>query len=105
VNRGAGFTVTDTTTNRGKATAGASTTGYYLSSTQTWSSAATLLGGRSVPSLAQGAKSSGSVQVTVPSTASVGSYYVIACADDLKTVVESNESNNCRASSSRVAIR
>jgi outer membrane biosynthesis protein TonB len=106
VNRGGSFSATDTTTNRGTSTAGASTTRYYLSPTQTRSSSAILLGvSRFVPSLAAGARSSGTVQITVPSTATLGRYYLLACADDLQAVGESSESNNCRASSSRVTVQ
>src|SRR4029453_4960574 len=35
--------------------------------------------------------------VTIPSTLPLGIYYVVACADDLNTVVETDEGNNCKA--------
>jgi len=41
--------------------------------------------------------------VTVPRLAS-GTYYLFACADDKKTAVESNETNNCRSSATTVTI-
>jgi subtilase family serine protease len=34
----------------------------------------------------------------------LATYYVLACEDDLKKVSESNEGNNCRASTSRVVV-
>ena len=33
-----------------------------------------------------------------------GVYYVLACADDLAAILESNEANNCRASSTTVLV-
>jgi hypothetical protein len=36
--------------------------------------------------------------VTVPSSTPVGAYHVLACADDLGAVPETNEADNCRAS-------
>jgi len=102
---GGSFTVTDTTQNQGTATAGASTTRYRLSTDPIITSSDPLLtGSRSVPSLAAGASSSGSVLVTVPTTIAPGSYYLGACADDLGVVAESNETNNCRASTTTVQV-
>ena len=37
---------------------------------------------------------SSSVTVTIPVTTAVGAYYLLACADDLGAIPESNESNN-----------
>jgi hypothetical protein len=63
--------------------------------------------------LGAGATSTGSASVTVPVTTKVGvipttvspaTYYLLACADDLKKVPESNEKNNCKASATRVTV-
>jgi hypothetical protein len=34
----------------------------------------------------------------------LGSYFLLACADDVFQVIEANESNNCRASAGRVTV-
>jgi subtilisin family serine protease len=103
---GGSFTVTDTTKNSGTATAGGSTTRYRLSTDATITGSDVLLtGSRSVPSLATGVSSGGSIAVTVPSTVAPGTYYLGACADDPGAVTESNETNNCRASTTTIKVR
>jgi subtilase family serine protease len=98
------FSVTDTVRNRGGVAAGPSVTQYYLSKNTTKGSGDILLiGGRYVIGLAPGATSTAAVNVMIPGTA-VGAYYLLACADDMKVVVESNETNNCIASSSTVQV-
>lgn len=54
--------------------------------------------------VAAGATSSGTVTVTVPSNMALGTYYLIACADNTTTVTESDETNNCRASATTVQV-
>jgi C1A family cysteine protease len=99
------FSVSNTTQNQGSASAAASTTRYYLSTTTSKTGSSVLLTGtRSVASLAAGASSSGTVNVTVPTGTARATYYVIGCADDTSAVSESNESNNCRASSYRITV-
>jgi subtilase family serine protease len=102
---GGSFSVTDTVQNQGDVSAAASTTRYYLS-TDTAKDGADkrLTGSRSVPARAAGATSTGTVSVTVPNTTTVGTYYLLACADDTNAVVESNENNNCKASATTVDI-
>jgi hypothetical protein len=102
--RGAGFSASDTVNNGGNAAAGASTTRYWLSLDTKKSGTDILLGTRAVPGLAIGASSAGATGVTVPAAMSVGTYYLLACADDLKKVAESNEKNNCRASATTVTV-
>ncbi|MGI0024925.1 MAG: CARDB domain-containing protein, partial [Nitrososphaera sp.] len=103
--RGGRFSVTDTAKNQGTAPARGSTTRYYLSLDRLKSSGdKRLTGSRAVSSLAPGAKAAGTVTVTIPSTTTVGSYYRLACADDAKVVAESNESNNCKASTTKVKV-
>ena len=100
------FSITDTTKNQSTGSAAASTTRYYLSTTTSKTSSSVLLNGtRSVAALAAGGTSSGSVTVNVPSGITKTTYYAIACADDTSVVSESNESNNCKASSSRITVR
>jgi hypothetical protein len=103
--RGGSFSVTDTTTNQGTASAGASTTRFRLSLDSTITGADPLLtGSRAVASLAAAANSSGTITVTVPTTMALGTYYLGACADDLAAVAESNEVNNCRASTTTIQV-
>jgi subtilase family serine protease len=103
---GGSFSVTDTVQNQGDAVAGASATRYYLSLNSTRDSAdKSLTGTRSVPALAAGADSSGTITVTIPTTTAAGTYYLLACADGGGAVAETNETNNCRASSTTTIIQ
>ena len=102
---GSRFSVTDTAKNKGNAPSGASRTQYYLSLDTIKSGEDTLLtGGRAVAALAPGATSSGTVNVTIPFTTPMGTYYLLACADDRGVVAESDETNNCIASGSMVVV-
>lgn len=102
---GTSFTVTDTTTNSGDTTAGASTTRYYLSVDQFRNSGDRLLvGGRPVPTLDPTASNTGSRSVKIPNNAALGNFYLLACSDDLLVVAEGNEANNCLSSSTRVQV-
>jgi len=106
VTQGGTFSVTDTVQDNGSVGAGASTTRYYLSTDTTKSAGDVLLtGSRSVPALAAGASSTGTVSVTVPGATAVGTYFLLACADDTGAVPESNEGNNCIASSTTVQVQ
>jgi subtilase family serine protease len=98
------FTVTDTAKNQGAATAGVSTTQYYLSTNGQKVGGVLLAGSRSVPSLNAGQTSSGNAALTIPSSMNAGTYYLVACADDINTVVETTETNNCLASTGTMLI-
>jgi subtilase family serine protease len=103
--RGSGFAVTDTVVNQAAATATASSVRYYLSLDTVKNTGDVLLTGtRSVGALAPQATSSGTVTVTVPTTAALTSYFLLACADDLAQVAENSETNNCRASAATVTV-
>ena len=102
---GTKITISDTVQNAGTATAGASTSRYYLSSDTTKDSGDVLLTGtRAVAILAPLATSSGSKSVTIPLTTAPATYHVLACADDLLKVKEPNEANNCAASAGTILI-
>jgi subtilase family serine protease len=104
--RGSRFPVTDTVVNQSAFAAGASRTRYYLSVDALRNSKDRLLSGsRAGPALAPSADSTGTVTVTIPSSAPDGIYFLLACADDTGTVGESNESDNCLASAGTVAVR
>jgi subtilase family serine protease len=92
---GAMVTVTDTTKNQGGGLAAPSVLRFYLSTNAAWDVADALLeGSRVVPSLAAGASSSGSTNVTLPANLGAGTYYVIAKADADGRLAEASETNN-----------
>ncbi len=102
---GATITVNDAARNQGGANATASLTQYYLSPFTTKANTARLLSGnRSVPALASGGTSAGGANVTIPQDMATGSFYLLACADDTNLVFETNESNNCAASSAKIQV-
>jgi subtilase family serine protease len=85
--------------------AGGSTTRYYLSSDATKGAGDVLLAGtRTIAAVRSGASATGSRTVTVPTATALGTYYLLACADDLVKVAELDETNNCLASSWTIAI-
>ena len=105
IKRGASFAVTDTVTNQGGSTAGASTTRYFLSTDAVKSSGdPSLTGSRAVPALAAGASSTGTVTIRVPKATPAGTYVLIACADQPSVVAESNEGNNCLGAAATVKV-
>ena len=105
VNPGASFTVSDTVTNTGSATAVASSNRYYLSiDTVLGPGDISVTGGRTVSALAPGAISTGSATLAVPAGAAHGLYFVLACADGTNAVAENSEGNNCRASAESVQV-
>ena len=106
VARGGRFAITDTVKNNGVVSSASSATRYYLSPDGAKGSGDTLLiGTRGVPVLGAGASSSGAaISLTIPSTTPLGLHYLLACADDAAVVIETDESNNCKASSSQVAV-
>ncbi|MEA2421461.1 MAG: large repetitive protein, partial [Thermoleophilaceae bacterium] len=91
------FTVSERTGNHGRARAGRSSTGYYLSR-DSRRGADVRLGRRSVGSLAAGRSSGAGKTLRLPSGTPAGRYRVIACADDLKQVRQSRRGNDCRVS-------
>jgi hypothetical protein len=102
---GQSFTVTETTRNAGDGPAAASLTRFYFSSDATRDTLDALVtGGRSIPTLAPAASVTGSRAVTVPVGMPAGTYFLIGCADDLRRVKESSETDNCRPSATQVRV-
>jgi subtilisin family serine protease len=94
---GATVNLTDTTTNQGAGSAGASVTRFYLSANLQLDATDVLLSSsRSVPALSPGGSSFGATSVTIPGTTATGQYYVIAKADADGTETETQEGNNTR---------
>jgi subtilase family serine protease len=105
VRPGGRFTAGDTVTNQGTVPAAATKERYYLSFDTTRGSGDRLLVGvRSVPGLPIGGSSAGTRLVTVPSSTPTGDYWLLACADDTRVVIEDDETNNCRAASRRLRV-
>jgi subtilase family serine protease len=105
VARGGEFTAQDRTVNRGLGASTPSRTRYYLSVDAARDDADQLLrGARRVPALAPGGKKNGSQLVTVPEGTPEGTYVLLACADDTELVEETNEVNNCRASTATITV-
>ena len=92
---GATISVTATTKNAGGGAAASSTTGWYLSTNFSFDAADVRLAEYSVGPLAPGASASATLNVTLPELAP-GAWYLIAVADDQKTVAETSEANNTR---------
>jgi len=103
---GSSFDVTDRVRNRGAEPALETTTRYYLSFDELRNTGdKRLTGNRAVPALDPGETSTGTVTVTIPTNTAPGTYFLLACADNVAPVVaESNERNNCRASAGTVAV-
>jgi len=92
---GGTIVVSDTTTNLGAAAVTESATRFYLSTDTILNAPDMLLSGaRAVPALAAGAGSTGSTTLSLPTTISVGVYYLIAKADGDNVVAEAQETNN-----------
>ena len=103
---GEGFLVTDSTLNRGLATALGIRIRYFLSTNDRKGDTDRILqGARVVSSLAPSERSTGTVTVGVPVNTPDGSYHVIACADHVNAIPEMRENNNCLASSGRILVQ
>ena len=106
IRAGKQFAVADTVQNDGDTTAASTTTSFYLSLDRERDDGDHRLAEtRIVAQLFPGESSEGSTQVTVPPELAPGRYFLLACADSEDTEVEAVESNNCRASDTRVRVR
>jgi hypothetical protein len=105
ISPGSVYVVTDTTKNLGYVAAGPSTTRYYLSLDAVRNAGDKLMTGtRTVGGLDPAGESFGAAGVTIPTSTNVGSYYVLACADDKKVVTEISDADNCLASGGTIQI-
>lgn len=98
VTRDVSFDVTTTITNLVASPTPSTTSfrvGIYLSTDPTITTADTLIGSRTISSLAGFGSDTATTSVTIPSsTVAAGNYYIGAIADDQDTVIEANETNN-----------
>ncbi|HEV7493627.1 RHS repeat-associated core domain-containing protein [Baekduia sp.] len=94
-----------TVTNRGRATAKASSLrGYLARRPQRGATDVRLLGKLPVRTLRPGRRLTIRGTVMVPATTKVGTYRLILCADDERKVRESNERNNCVAMAGTIVV-
>lgn len=103
---GARLSMTQITRNIGSATAGASSTRFYLSRDTSKSSEDILLPAETaVPSLVRGGSVTGpAATAIIPSSAS-GVYRILACADDRAVVTEITDTNNCFVGVQSVTVK
>jgi hypothetical protein len=105
VARGASFTVESAVRNQGAGDAGSSFTRFYFVVTPGAAQKRALTGTQSVPPLPSLTKKQSTVSVNVEETTPVGTYYVLACADEVnKSVTEKDENNNCTTSLETVTV-
>lgn len=88
--------VTDSTKNQGADVAPPTVTRFYLSTNFLLDSGDVTLGQRDVAGLGVGVSNVGTTLVVVPSGLATGQYYVIALADALNAVTETQEANNTK---------
>ena len=91
---GATATLTDNVRNQGTASIASFSITYYLSKDTVITTADTLVGTRSLGSLAGGVNNVGSLIVTIPPTLTAGTYYWGVIVDSTNQRPESNEANN-----------
>jgi subtilase family serine protease len=103
---GTTVTVSDQVKNQGNQSAGAFTINYYLSSDTLYQAGTDLLlCSRSVAGLAVGISDPSTGTTATPCTAGViGSYYVLAVVDEASAVTETLETNNTKATATKLTI-
>jgi hypothetical protein len=107
VSPGGALTIDDIVANTGYVNVGEpSTTRFFLSTDDVIGSGDILIGQRIVPNLAPGTGRAdrASTTVVIPSSVPPGTYFIVACADAPGDIFESNESDNCMASTTTVRI-
>ncbi|HWQ62794.1 MAG TPA: CARDB domain-containing protein [Methanospirillum sp.] len=96
--------INTTVRNAGDGDAGTFRLSVYLSKDGTVSDDDLELGYGDVPDLAAGKARQGSAVAVIPQNTTAGSYYIVALADSLKAVNESDKTNNSRAMESPITI-
>jgi subtilase family serine protease len=100
---GSAISVSSTIANTGGGNAGAFAVTFYLSSNYVLDGSDILLNGnRPFTSLAAGASSPGTTDVTLPAGTAVGTYQLIAKVDGADQIVEALESNNTSSRTIRI---
>jgi subtilase family serine protease len=92
--------------NAGRREAGKSTARFYLSpGRKLGAGAVPLVGDEKIGKLAAGATAQASGSFAIDRDTPDGTYYLIGCADAKRKVQESNEKDNCLASSSSIVVQ
>ncbi|RNI32031.1 T9SS C-terminal target domain-containing protein [Rufibacter immobilis] len=91
---GGSVQVTGTVSNQGDAAAPATKVSYYLSSNDLWDASDALLSETSIPTLAAGASTQYSANVTIPANTPFTNYYLLRVVDAANALAEKNEANN-----------
>ena len=99
------YTTRATIENAGSATAGRSTTAFYLSLDAKHDRGDVRVGGVAVKSIAAGHGVRVTKKFRVPANVKPGTYRMLVCADDTKRVKESREANDCLASKPALTVR
>jgi len=105
VSQGDSFMIADEVRNAGGASAPASTALHFFSTDAAYSADDVFAGYRLVPELAAGGGSAVAVRLDVPESLPGGNYFVVACADAFHAVVETDETDNCRAKAGTLMVR
>src|SRR4051794_8353682 len=93
-----------TVRNAGKAGAGGSVVGLYLSTDKRKSKSDKRLAGTNLKSLRKGQQRVATSKGKLPKNVKRGAYVLIACADDKSRAKESNERNNCRPIKGKIGV-
>jgi hypothetical protein len=97
--------VTDKITNSGPKAAKPSKVRFYLSKDKQQASGDTrLAGAQNIGKLQPGVKADANGSFGIPNSTDDGKYFLIGCADDTKSVRESNEKDNCKSSTKKVSV-
>lgn len=97
--KGCNIIVSNTIKNQGNGTASSFWVNYYLKT-----SSSSYIGHRYINNLAAGAYNNQNTYLGIPTNITKGNYYLLACADAGRNVLESNETNNYRFSSTKIQI-
>ncbi|HUK55344.1 MAG TPA: CARDB domain-containing protein, partial [Nitrospiria bacterium] len=103
---GGSFTLSNSAKNQGSASAGSFTIAFHLSTNATYGDGddVTITATRTVSSLAAGATSTASTSLVVPAATPLGTYYVCATADSANSVLEGDETNNARCTTTTIQV-
>lgn len=91
---GTNVSVVNAVTNEGPGVAGSFPIQFYLSNDSVFDASDIALGSRTVSGLAANSTSSVTTTLTIPSSTTAGSYYILAVADLASNLAEINEDNN-----------
>jgi subtilase family serine protease len=103
---GDSISISNQVKNTGRKTAPKSTGRFYLSEdTKKSVGDIRLIGNESIGKLSRGATAHASGSFAIPNDAPDDTFYVIGCADDTSAIHESNEKDNCRASTTTMVVQ